>query len=66
MKLEVNKDACICCGACASVCPDVFDLNDEEGYAYVKVDTIPKEVEEDAKDAKEGCPTDAIVEKEDD
>lgn len=63
MKLEVNKDACICCGACAATCPDVFEILDE-GYASVKVDTVPKDQEEDAMDAKDGCPTDAIVEKE--
>ena len=61
MKLEVNKDACIGCGACASTCPDVYNL-DDDGFAYVKVDHIPQDKVEDAIDAKEGCPTDAIVE----
>ena len=36
MKVKVNKDACIGCGACASICPDVFELNDE-GLSEVKV-----------------------------
>lgn len=63
MKLEVNEN-CIGCGACAAICPDVFDLKDD-GYAYVKVDIIPEEKKEDAMDALEGCPTGAIVEKKD-
>lgn len=62
MKLEVNKDTCIGCGFCASTCPKVYDLNDD-GFAYVKVDEIPKDLEEDAIDAKEGCPTGAILDK---
>lgn len=63
MKLKVNEDVCIGCGACAAICPDVYDINDN-GYAYVKVEVVEKENEGDALDAKEGCPTGAIVEKE--
>lgn len=33
--VEVNKDACIGCGVCASLCPDVFELGDD-GKANVK------------------------------
>ena len=57
-KIEFNKDACIGCGACASVCGDVFELDEEEMKAH------PKKTELDepgcAKDAEEGCPVDAI------
>lgn len=63
MKLKVNEDVCIGCGACAAICPDVYDINDD-GYAYVKVDVVKKENEVEALDAKEGCPTGAIVENE--
>ena len=59
MKLKVNKDVCIGCGACQAVCPEVFEI-EEDGLATVKVDEIPKESKEDAIDAKEGCPTNAI------
>ena len=62
MKLKVEKDRCIGCGACQAVCPDVFEIEDD-GLAGVKVDSIPAEFEEDAIDAKEGCPTSAIEEK---
>ena len=61
MKLKVDKDLCIGCGACQAVCPDVFEIEDD-GLATTIVDEVPKEIEEDAIDAKEGCPTSAIDE----
>ena len=36
MKVKVNKDACIGCGACAAICDEVFEINDE-GLSEVKV-----------------------------
>lgn len=57
---KVNKDACICCGACAAMVNKVFKIDNEEGVATVIVDEIPEEYEEDVQDAAEGCPTDAI------
>lgn len=59
MRAEVDRDACISCGLCESVCPDVFEL-DDESISTVKVDPIPSEFEDCAKEAEEGCPTDAI------
>ena len=61
MKVKVNKDACIGCGACQGIAPDVFELSDE-GVATVIAETVPKEKEEDVKDAMAGCPTSAISE----
>ena len=29
MEVKVNRDACIGCGACAAICPDVFEIDDE-------------------------------------
>lgn len=57
--LKVNKDLCIGCGACQAVCPEVFEIEDD-GLATVIVEEIPEDVSEDAIDAKEGCPTNAI------
>ena len=61
MKLKVDKDICIGCGACQAICPDVFEI-DDDGLATSIVDEVPEEVMEDAVDAKEGCPVDAIKE----
>ncbi len=61
MKLKVNKDLCIGCGACQALVPEVFEIEDD-GLAGVIVDEVSEELVEDAVDAKEGCPTDAIEE----
>ena len=62
MKLEVNKDLCIGCGACQATAPNVFEI-DDDGLAKVKIDEVIEEDKEDAIDALEGCPTSAIEEK---
>lgn len=61
MKAKVNKDACISCGACIAICEEVFEMN-EEGISTVKKDEIPKDLEDQVKDAIESCPTGAIEE----
>ncbi len=61
MKVTVNKDLCIGCGACAAICEDVFELNDE-GLSEVIVDKVSEDDEESVKEAIESCPTSAIEE----
>ena len=67
-KIKVDEDVCIGCGACMSIAPDVFEMN-EEGLATVKKDKaileeMEEEMQEDVLDALEGCPTGAIVKEE--
>ncbi len=59
MKVKVNKDACIGCGACASICPDVFEINDE-GLSVAKVEEVKDELQDEVRDAADSCPTGAI------
>ena len=61
MKMRVEKEACIGCGSCQAIASDVFEIT-EDGLAEVKIETIPAELIDDAKDALEACPTGAIVE----
>lgn len=60
MKVKVNKEDCIGCGACHAIAPEVFEM-DDEGFATVIVDVVDKGMEDDVRDAVEGCPTSAIV-----
>ena len=46
MKMKVDKNACIGCGACVGTCDKVFGF--DGNFAEVIVDEIPKELESDA------------------
>lgn len=55
MAIKVNNDLCIGCGTCEVICPAVFKLN-----AAGKAEVIGQEETACAKEAAEGCPTQAI------
>ena len=59
MKVKINNEACIGCGACTYTCDKVFGLNDE-GVVVVKAPVVPEDAKEDANKAIEGCPVGAI------
>lgn len=61
MKMFVDPDLCISCGLCINTCPEVFDW-DDENKAKAIVDTVPGDAESTAKEAMDGCPTEAIKE----
>lgn len=61
MKVIVNKDSCIGCGACAAICEDVFEIGDD-GLSQVKVETVSEDKEDACREAVESCPTAAIEE----
>lgn len=61
MRVKVDQELCISCGACIDVCPEVFDWN-EDDKAHSIVDEVPPAVEDQASEALESCPTDAISE----
>lgn len=61
MKVAVDQDLCISCGLCISICEDVFHWNDDDKAEAIDSD-VPAELEDDAKEALEGCPTEAIKE----
>jgi ferredoxin len=59
MKAYVNKDTCIGCELCVSICPEVFMM-----YNNIAAEAIDEELDssvvEDVKEAKLQCPVDAI------
>ncbi|OAV41236.1 ferredoxin [Clostridium saccharobutylicum] len=59
MKAKVDKDTCIACGLCPSICPECFDMEDD-GKACFIVDEAPENVEGEVQEAAESCPVDAI------
>lgn len=58
MKVKVNKDQCIGCGACAAIVPDVFEIEDD-GLACAKGE-VTESNKDEVIDASESCPTGAI------
>lgn len=61
MRVDVDQELCISCGACIDICPDVFEWN-EDDKARSMVEEVPADLEEQAHEAVESCPTSAITE----
>ncbi len=59
MKATVDADLCTACELCTETCPEVFEMG--EDIAIVKVDPVPPEAEEAARQAAEDCPAEAII-----
>ena len=61
MQANVLDKACIRCGLCPSICPEVFHLPDTGESARAITEEIPQEYQADAQVAAASCPTGAIV-----
>lgn len=59
MKVKVNRDNCIGCGACAAICSEVFEI-DDEGISVAKAEEVKEEDKQAVQDAIDSCPTGAI------
>lgn len=60
MKAIIDRSGCISCGLCIATCPEVFHLA-TDGLAEVIVPEVPKNLEEAAVEAQEGCPVSVIT-----
>ncbi|MBO5451591.1 MAG: ferredoxin [Lachnospiraceae bacterium] len=56
MTAYVNEN-CIGCGMCASICPEVFQMTDEN---VALADDVLPELEDATKEAAQSCPVNAI------
>ncbi len=59
MTVKIDEDACIGCGVCSDLCPDIFELVDDKA----KVKKQPENADEEncVNEAKDSCPTQAII-----
>ena len=58
MKIEIDEEACIGCGACQAVAEEYFDIVD--GKAKAMKDAVAGEDEDKVKEAASVCPVNAI------
>ncbi len=59
MKASLDRDGCISCGLCPSICPAVFRMADD-GIAEVYREDVPADAEEQAVEAQDSCPVSVI------
>jgi len=60
MKVFLDQDACIGCGLCPDICPEVFEMIADEDVARAKVESVPPAAEDGVREAADSCPVDAI------
>ncbi len=60
MEVKIIEDECTACGICEDVCPEVFELG-EEDVAIVKINPVPEEYQEACREAADECASEAIV-----
>lgn len=64
MKVSIDQTKCVQCGSCVSICPEVFEMKDD-GMVDVKPEykgkDLPAELEAKVTEAKDMCPSIAIV-----
>lgn len=60
MKVIVDQETCVGCGACEEICPAVFHLNEETGKSEV-IDSEACEYVGCCEAAAENCPVEAIT-----
>lgn len=60
MKIILEKEKCIGCGSCVSLCPKFFEL-EEDGKAHLKGSQVDKKSENDELEIKEAdCSKEAV------
>ncbi len=57
-KITVDKQKCIGCELCPDICPDTFEM---QGDKAISKKPVVDKVTQTQKEAKEGCPTAAII-----
>ena len=60
MKVSVDYDACASTGACAQMCPEVFEVR-SDGYLYILQEHPSEDLREKVLAAADLCPTAAIT-----
>lgn len=71
MNVKITRDECVSCGTCADVCPEFFELGEEDTLSQVLEQyrndgrqdegTVPPELEACVTEAADLCPVQVIL-----
>lgn len=61
MKIAINRERCQGHTQCSAAAPTLFGHRDDDGTAYLLVDTVPPEQQERARLAVRCCPEQALT-----
>ncbi len=59
MKVKVDQELCSGDAICADICPEVFEMNDDD-KAVVLLADVPEEHHDACREAAESCPEGCI------
>lgn len=60
MKPEIDHSICIGDGICADICPEVFEMRDDNLAHVINEDPAP-ELHDKVRESADACPTGAII-----
>jgi ferredoxin len=61
MRVKIDYDLCMGDRNCNKVCPDVFDYDENQLISIVRVEEVPKNLEELVRKAARECAPGAVV-----
>ena len=61
MRVAIDDEICGGHGVCVGLCPEVFAIDDDEGFARVRVGIVPARLEGAVSEAELRCPSRAIT-----
>ncbi|RLE73864.1 MAG: ferredoxin [Thermoprotei archaeon] len=69
-KVTIDRDQCISCMSCVALCPDIFEMNEEDGKTQIVANyrvgdnlgegVIPENLKGCAEEAANACPVTII------
>lgn len=59
MKVRVDPELCSGDEICTQVCPEVFEMEGDKAVA--KMEKVPDDLKQCAKEAADSCPSEAII-----
>ncbi|MGD1992800.1 MAG: ferredoxin [Anaerolineae bacterium] len=70
MKVMIEREECISCGACYADCPEVFEENEDDFFSQIVADyraddqlgvgEVPDDLEDCVQAGIDGCPVEII------